>query len=191
MLSVGKVIFPWWAARREPRARLTTSSSLPFFPWIAPYSMFFAFNQPYTQIWTGVESLYSVFQPCSTASVYVSMEEKIYRDTFQTVCKVELLLLPSFGHWLFDIRGKAFLLPLGLLLRFCIASPRLCFKPITNRATGDGTRKRSLRVPPTPKALPSQKRIFQLFTPLLGKNHQSLTSCLKLTKFGRIAWNRH
>lgn len=132
MLSVGKVIFPCWAARREPRARLTTSSSLPFFPWIAPCSMFFAFNQPYTQLWTGVESLYSLFQPCSTASVYVSMEEKIYRDTFQTVCKVELLLLPSFGHWLFDIRGKAVLLPLGLLLRFCIASPRLCFKPITS-----------------------------------------------------------
>jgi hypothetical protein len=31
-----------------------------------------------------------------------------------------------------------------------------------NRATGDGTRKRSLRVPPTPKALPSQKRTFSI-----------------------------
>jgi hypothetical protein len=59
-----------------------------------------------------------------------------------------------------------------------------------NRATGGGTRKLRLRVPPTPKALPSQKRyhpksatipkalpsqkrFFHLFTPLLQKiiNH--------------------
>jgi hypothetical protein len=48
----------------------------------------------------------------------------------------------------------------GWSLNFLLAS---YFNMIeSNRATGDGTRKRSLRVPPTPKALSPQRRTFSI-----------------------------